>query len=109
MLRRGFLSGKVFDGEHDSLLDAEVFAQVHRQLSRNCGGNGNHLANKHGALLKGLLRCQACDSSMVHTFTGRGTKRYRYYVCLNAMIKRSESLARPRSRQLAVFTVASSC
>ena len=76
---------EVFDGEHDALLDTKVFEKVQTQLSQNGGGNANHLANKHGALLKGLLRCQACDSSMVHTFTGRGAKRYRYYVCLNAM------------------------
>ncbi|HBJ34054.1 MAG TPA: resolvase, partial [Planctomycetaceae bacterium] len=91
---------EVFDGEHEPLLDTKVFEQVQRQLSQNGGGNANHLANKHGALLKGLLRCQACDSSMVHTFTGRGTKRYRYYVCLNAM-KNGRTSCPTRSLQAA--------
>ena len=33
------------------------------------------------ALLRGLLRCANCDAAMVHTFTAKGRKRYRYYVC----------------------------
>ena len=32
------------------------------------------------ALLGGLLRC-GCGASMTHTFSSRGTKRHRYYVC----------------------------
>jgi site-specific DNA recombinase len=41
--------------------------------------------NRYGALLKGLLFCTACDRAMVHTFTGRGVKQYRYYTCTHAI------------------------
>jgi len=42
--------------------------------------------NKHGALLKGLLRCVPCNCAMTHGFSSKGpSKRYRYYICLNAM------------------------
>ena len=51
-------------------------------------GNGNAgsagARNKHGALLRGLLRCAACDCGMTHTYTAKGTRRYRYYVCNRA-------------------------
>ncbi|MFM9069356.1 MAG: recombinase zinc beta ribbon domain-containing protein [Planctomycetota bacterium] len=36
-------------------------------------------------MLKGLIHCQACGRAMVHTFTGRGSKRYRYYTCAKAL------------------------
>lgn len=43
------------------------------------------MRNRYGALLKGLLRCKACGRTMTQTFTSRGTKRYRYYTCTNAI------------------------
>jgi len=54
-------------------------------LQQHGGGRGNRLINKYGALLKGLLHCRACNRTMVHTFTGRGSKRYRYYTCVKAI------------------------
>ncbi len=41
--------------------------------------------NRYGALLKGLLYCESCQRAMVHTFTGRGTRFYRYYTCAHAI------------------------
>ena len=43
------------------------------------------MRNRHGALLRGLLYCEACGRAMVHTFTSRGNRRYRYYTCTKAM------------------------
>jgi Recombinase zinc beta ribbon domain len=40
--------------------------------------------NKNGALLKGLLHCQGCGKPMVPTYTAKGERRYRYYVCRTA-------------------------
>jgi hypothetical protein len=43
--------------------------------------NGGKLVrNKYGALLKGLLHCKPCGSSMMHTYTSKKNRRYRYYV-----------------------------
>jgi len=75
----------LYAGEHEPLIDPDVFEKVQTMLRQNGGGRGNHLINKYGALLKGLLRCRACDHAMVHTFTGRGSKRYRYYTCGKAI------------------------
>jgi site-specific DNA recombinase len=75
----------VYIGEHESIIDAAVFEKVQTTLQQHGRGRGNHLVNKYGALLKGLLHCRACDQSMVHTFTGRGSKRYRYYTCVKAI------------------------
>ncbi|HEX3999753.1 MAG TPA: recombinase family protein [Pirellulales bacterium] len=75
----------IYDGEHPPIIDAAVFQKVQLTLQQHGRGRGNCLINKYGALLKGLLNCQACGQAMVHTFTGRGSKRYRYYTCIKAI------------------------
>ncbi|RMF88208.1 MAG: recombinase family protein, partial [Planctomycetota bacterium] len=77
----------VYDGEHEPIIDPAVFAKVQTTLQKNGRGRGNHLINKYGALLKGILFCKACNRTMSHTFTTRGTKRYRYYTCSKAIKK----------------------
>ncbi|MDP1560086.1 MAG: recombinase family protein [Pirellulaceae bacterium] len=75
----------IFLGEHEPIIESGIFEEVQRQLNKNGRGKGNHLVNKYGAILKGLLYCRSCGRAMVHTFTGRGTKRYRYYTCCKAI------------------------
>ncbi|MBM3999074.1 MAG: recombinase family protein [Planctomycetes bacterium] len=74
-----------FDGEHEAIIEPEIFHKVQSQLKEHGWGRGNFLVNQSGALLKGLLHCQDCQHAMVHTFTGRGSKRYRYYTCTRAI------------------------
>ncbi|QDU94525.1 recombinase family protein [Lignipirellula cremea] len=73
---------EVHEGEHDAIVDAETFAKVQRLLTRNSHGGGPR--NKYGAILRGLLRCGACGCAMGHTFSSKGKRRYRYYVCQHA-------------------------
>jgi len=75
---------EVHDGEHEAIIDEDLFARVQGLLRRNRNSGGKHSRNKHGALLKGLVRCQACGCAMSHHFATRGNKRYRYYVCIRA-------------------------
>ena len=76
--------GDIYEGEHEAIVDEELFAQVQGLLQRNRNSGGKHSRNKHGALLKGLVRCKACGCAMGHHFATRGNKRYRYYVCIRA-------------------------
>ncbi|HRQ76170.1 MAG TPA: recombinase family protein [Phycisphaerales bacterium] len=72
----------VFEGEHDAIVDADVFERVQKMLRTNGRTGGSHVRNKHGALLKGLLRCGPCDFAMGHTYTKKnGSRLYRYYIC----------------------------
>ena len=75
---------EVHEGEHQAILDAEMFAQVQALLQRNGRSGGRAVRNKHNALLRGLLRCAACDCGMSHTYTAKGSRQYRYYVCHRA-------------------------
>jgi site-specific DNA recombinase len=76
---------EVHEGEHDAIVDADIWQRVQHLLARNGRTGGAAVRNKHGALLKGLLYCTPCGCSMGHTYsTKNGTVQYRYYVCLNA-------------------------
>ncbi|MBT8342778.1 MAG: recombinase family protein [Desulfatitalea sp.] len=76
--------GTIYKGEHEAIMDAETWQRVQETLRRNGKTGGERVRNKYGALLKGLLFCTPCGTGMVHTYTSRSRKIYRYYVCLNA-------------------------
>lgn len=76
--------GAVRAGEHERIVDDDIFNRVQEQLKRNGRKGGRNVRNKHGALLKGLVRCGSCSAAMIHTYSQKGNTRYRYYVCNNA-------------------------
>ena len=76
--------GTIYNGEHEAIIDTDIWQEVQNKLSRNGSTGGKRVRNKYGALLKGLLYCTPCGTGMVHTYTSRNRKIYRYYVCLNA-------------------------
>jgi len=75
---------EVHEGEHEAIVDAKTFNQVQTLLQRNGRSGGRAVRNKHGALLRGLLTCSACKCGMTHTYTAKGSRQYRYYVCHRA-------------------------
>ena len=76
--------GVLYAGEHDRIIDQDTWDRVHEILQRNGNDKGASVRNKLGALLRGLLFCVPCGAPMMHTYTMRKSKRYRYYVCYNA-------------------------
>jgi site-specific DNA recombinase len=81
--------GDAFDGQHEAIVDEALFQKVGQVLSGNRSANGRGSSNKHGALLKGLVRCKACGCGMTHHYASDRSKagvekRYRYYVCARA-------------------------
>ena len=70
-------------GQHQALVDEPTWRKVQSLLQRNGRGNGP-ARNGTGALLKGLIRCAACNSAMCPSHTTKGNRRYRYYTCLVA-------------------------
>jgi site-specific DNA recombinase len=75
---------EVHAGEHEAIVDEEVWQRVQQMLRSNGRSGGMHVRNKYGALLKGLLHCKPCERAMMHTYTSKGNRRYRYYVCYTA-------------------------
>ena len=76
--------GTIYPGEHPAIVDPAVFQKVNERLSHNGITGGKEVRNKYGALLRGLLHCDACGTAMHHTYTAKGGRRYRYYVCATA-------------------------
>ena len=76
--------GVLYQGEHDRIIDQKTWDKVHETLQRNGSDKGATVRNKLGALLRGVLFCVPCGTPMMHTYTMRNSKRYRYYVCYNA-------------------------
>ena len=79
--------GQIYGGEHEAIIAAETWENVQKILQRNGRNGGVEVRNNYGALLKGLLRCASCDAGMIHTYTAKGPRRYRYYVCEQAQQK----------------------
>ena len=80
--------GEVFEGEHEAIINPDVFERVQTMLKSNGRNGGAETRNQYGALLRGILRCQACDRSMTHTFTttrGKHQTQYRYYRCVGSI------------------------
>jgi site-specific DNA recombinase len=75
---------EVHEGEHVGIVEEVVFESVQQLLRDNQQHACSEKRNKHGALLRGLLRCATCNCAMSHTFTTKGQRRYRYYLCQNA-------------------------
>jgi len=76
--------GKLFDGEHDRIVDDDLFQQVQERLHRNTNKGERKVRNKNGALLKGLVQCGGCGGVMIHTYVQKKKARYLYYVCATA-------------------------
>ena len=76
--------GKIYPGEHEAIVPARTFSRVQKLIAENRRTNGGHVKNKYGFLLRGLVRCPACDSTMTPSISRKGSRVYRYYVCSSA-------------------------
>lgn len=78
----------VYDGEHEAIVEQEVFDRVQAQLRLNGRTGGSRMRNAQNGLLKGLVRCKCCSCGMIHHYAtsprGKSKKIYRYYVCMKA-------------------------
>ncbi|HOX27271.1 MAG TPA: recombinase family protein [Candidatus Krumholzibacteria bacterium] len=78
------LKGELYDGEHPAIIDDITFQRVQDLLRKNGSGAGGPNGNKYGYLLKGLVRCAACNAAMTPSTARRGQKVFRYYTCVSA-------------------------
>lgn len=81
--------GQIYQGVHKAIIDDDTFERVQTLLHRNPSAAGLHARNRHGALLKGMVRCVACDCLMTPSHSVKknadnSRKIYRYYYCTNA-------------------------
>jgi len=79
------LGEETFLGDHEAIVPKQVFDKVQKMMAENRSNGGAAARNRHGALLRGFLRCATCDSAMVFAPTRKGNRVYRYYRCSRAM------------------------
>ena len=75
---------KRYPGLHEAVVEQPVWDQVQAALTGNSGNRGKARGAKKPALLKGIIRCGHCGTSMGVTFTRKDGRTYRYYLCLHA-------------------------
>jgi DNA invertase Pin-like site-specific DNA recombinase len=57
--------GKVYEGEHEAIVEEETFGCVQRKLARQGPGVNNRGRRFRGqGILQGILRCKTCDCGM---------------------------------------------
>ena len=84
-------NGVRYPGLHDAIIGEETFNKVQALLGTNRVKRETTKNTKNVGLLNNLLRCKACDSIMYHTYTLKGSYKYRYYVCTSAQKKGYQS------------------
>jgi site-specific DNA recombinase len=93
-------NGAVYDGEHEAIIEEDLFRRVQAQLKLAGERGGASVKNSTGALLGGLVRCKGCGCAMCPSSASKmkpdGSRvRYRYYVCSNAVKRGRKHCAAP--------------
>ena len=98
---------EIHEGQHQAIVDPQVFAEVGESLRKNGRIGMIRASTNFDGMLRGILRCATCNRAMRHTSTGRGTKRYRYYVCGKAEKQGYDSCPSPSipAKQIESFVV----
>jgi len=87
--------GQVYPGEQKGIIRKATFDKVQTILAENQKTGSFKSKNKYGHLLKGLIRCRACNAAYVPTSQKRGSRVYRYYTCSSAQKLGSKSCPHP--------------
>ena len=82
--------GKSYPGEHEAIIDARLWDQVHDIMGESPRKRANKSRTQTPALLKGLL-FTATGAAMTPSSTKKGTRRYRYYVSMDLLKNRETS------------------
>ena len=79
--------GKAYPGEHDAIIDDELWDRAHAILQESPRKRANNSRSRTPALLKGLIFSDT-GAAMTPTSTKKGAKLYRYYVSMDVIRNR---------------------
>lgn len=72
---------KTYPGEHEAIVTQEMWRRAHMAIEENTRNHVRHARAKAPALLRGIIRCAACDTAMSPVSATSKDKIYRYYQC----------------------------
>ena len=78
-------NGQLYQGEHQPILDEKLFLRVQNILKKNDALNCSINTGKYDFLLKGLVKCSNCGSTMTPNFAHSKGKKYFYYKCVKVL------------------------
>ncbi|MHB9036314.1 MAG: recombinase family protein [Armatimonadota bacterium] len=70
-----------YPGEHEAIISKSVWDRAHAVIAENTRVQRKHARTKAPALLRGVIRCGACDRAMSPVSTQSNGKYYHYYNC----------------------------
>jgi len=79
--------GTIYPGEQPAIIEPVLWEEINTELRAARRGRSKVVRTGQQALLNGILFCRNCDQAMVPTYTSKGDRRYRYYVCRVAQEK----------------------
>ncbi len=76
--------GTIYPGEHKAIITREQWDKVQAILAKDGRSRAADMKQKTPSLLKGIIRCGNCGTSMGMTYSKKNGKQYRYYLCHHA-------------------------
>ena len=73
--------GTIYPGEHAPIVEASLWEELNAEIGTRRRQRSDLIRTNQNALLAGLLFCQSCQRPMIATYTAKGGRRFRYYVC----------------------------
>lgn len=73
--------GLVLAGEHEAIVDAELWNKVNERLRPSGRSRNRRPHAKPQAVLAGLLKCGGCGARLIATYTTRQGQRHSCYAC----------------------------
>jgi len=73
--------GTIYPGEHAPIIELSLWEELNAEIGTCRRQRSDLVRTNQNALLAGLLFCQSCQRPMIATYTAKGGRRFRYYVC----------------------------
>ncbi len=97
MVKNRIPKGTAYPGEHDAIIDAALWDDVHDVIANNRVKRVAVAKEPSPALLRGLIFTETGVAMTPH-HTKKGTRRYRYYVSMDVIKKRPKAEIRGPQR-----------
>ena len=73
-----------YPGEHAAIVEVELWDRINAELRAARRGENPIKRQPQKASLQDVLFCATCKQPMRPTYTAKGNRRFRYYICYQA-------------------------
>jgi DNA invertase Pin-like site-specific DNA recombinase len=74
---------EIYPGQQPAIIDEETFAKVNETIEYNKKTRKAYKNKDCCGFLSKVLKCSSCGSAMVHSYSIKNKRKYRYYFCVN--------------------------